>query len=74
MKIFFVCFLFCVLSLLGWAQQPGQRAYLHDHIEAYGGDPNQLYLMGHSAGAHLAALVATDPSRLQAQGKSPDIL
>jgi arylformamidase len=29
--------------------------------EDYGFDPNKIVLMGHSAGAHLAALIATDP-------------
>lgn len=32
----------------------------------YGIDPNRIVLMGHSAGAHLAALVATDPQYLKA--------
>ncbi len=30
------------------------------HAGDYGGDPSRLYLMGHSAGAHLAALVTLD--------------
>lgn len=33
-----------------------------------GVDPERVYLMGHSAGAHLAALVATDDSYLKAVG------
>lgn len=35
-------------------------AWVYQHIRAYGGDPGQLYVMGHSAGGQLAALVATD--------------
>jgi len=31
-------------------------------------DPDRIVLMGHSAGAHLAALVASDPSYLKAAG------
>src|SRR5271154_6023741 len=31
------------------------------HATQYGADPNRLYLMGHSAGAHMAALVTLDP-------------
>lgn len=34
--------------------------WVHDHIGEYGGDPRQLFVMGHSAGAHLAALVSID--------------
>jgi acetyl esterase/lipase len=40
--------------------------WVHSHISEYGGDPNQLMLMGHSAGAHTAALLAYRPSFLQA--------
>jgi acetyl esterase/lipase len=39
---------------------------MHEHAADYGGNPDELYLMGHSAGAHLVALVATDPSYLEA--------
>ncbi len=34
---------------------------LRGQASAIGFDPDQIVLMGHSAGAHLAALVATDP-------------
>ncbi|KAI9209752.1 Alpha/Beta hydrolase protein [Polychytrium aggregatum] len=27
--------------------------WTHDHIESFGGNPQQIFLMGHSAGAHL---------------------
>ena len=33
-------------------------AHVSQHIASSGGDPTRLYLAGHSAGAHLAALVA----------------
>ncbi len=39
-----------------------------DHASDFGGDGKQIILMGHSAGAHLAALVATDESYLQGEG------
>ena len=40
------------------------------HAGDYGADPNRLYLMGHSAGAHMAALVALDPRYFAATGRS----
>jgi len=49
-------------------------AWAHDHVQAYGGDPQQLYVMGHSSGAYNAAMVALDPRLLAAVGQSPKIL
>jgi arylformamidase len=40
-------------------------AWIHDNIGKYGGDKNRIFVMGHSAGAQLAALVAVDQRRLQ---------
>ena len=48
--------------------------WVHDHIAGYGGDPERLLVMGHSAGAQLAALVCTDDRYLKAEGLSPAIL
>jgi acetyl esterase/lipase len=45
-----------------------------ENIERYGGDPGQVILAGHSAGGHLAGLVATDPRFLAAYGHSSDEL
>jgi acetyl esterase/lipase len=39
------------------------------HGADFGADPSRLYLMGHSAGAHLAALVTLDPRYFAATGK-----
>jgi acetyl esterase/lipase len=39
-------------------------AWVRRHARDYGGDPEQLFLCGHSAGGHLVALVATDPAYL----------
>jgi acetyl esterase/lipase len=44
--------------------------WVHDHIAEYGGDPNRLFIMGHSAGAQLAALICTDDRYLKAEGLS----
>lgn len=45
-------------------------AWVKNNIAQYGGDPNRIFLMGHSAGAHLVSLVATDESYLAAEGLS----
>jgi len=42
--------------------------WLHAHAAEYGGDPDTIFLVGHSAGAHLAALVATDERLLGGSG------
>ena len=44
--------------------------WVHDHAAEIGGDPNKIYIAGHSAGAHLSALVAVDESYLKAEGMS----
>lgn len=44
--------------------------WVHDHIAEHGGDPQRLYVMGHSAGAQLAAIVCTDDRYLKAEGLS----
>jgi acetyl esterase/lipase len=44
--------------------------WVHDHVAGYGGDPKRLFVMGHSAGAQLAALVCTDDRYLKAEGLS----
>jgi acetyl esterase/lipase len=38
------------------------------HASDFGADANRLYLMGHSAGAHMAALVTLDPRYFAATG------
>jgi arylformamidase len=48
--------------------------WVHDHIAEYGGDPTRLLVMGHSAGAQLAALVCTDDRYLKAEGLSLAII
>lgn len=42
--------------------------WAHDNVSKFGGDPQHLYLMGHSAGAHIAALLTLDPLYLKSAG------
>jgi acetyl esterase/lipase len=39
-------------------------AWAVKNIERYGGDPERVYVSGHSAGAYLATLMALDPAHL----------
>ncbi|MSQ97523.1 MAG: alpha/beta hydrolase [Gemmataceae bacterium] len=45
-------------------------AWTKQHIGDHGGDPQQMFLVGHSAGGHLVALLATDEQYLKAHGCS----
>jgi acetyl esterase/lipase len=49
----------------------GAALWAAAHAGEFGADANRLYLMGHSAGAHLAALVTLDPRYFAAAGQSP---
>jgi acetyl esterase/lipase len=55
-----------------YSEQAGDIAqairWVHDHAREHGGDPGRVFLMGHSAGAHLAALVGTDERHLMCDG------
>jgi acetyl esterase/lipase len=46
-------------------------AWTHQNIGKYGGRADQIFISGHSAGGHLVALLATDPSYLEAEKLSP---
>ncbi len=54
-----------VAKSLGW---------VHTHIAEYGGDPKRIFVMGHSAGAQLAALVSIDDRYLKSEGVPFDVL
>ena len=43
-------------------------------VAAHGGDPKQVFLMGHSAGAYNAAMLALDPRWLEGQGMTRSML
>jgi acetyl esterase/lipase len=46
-------------------------AWVKKNIASHGGDPDNVFVIGHSAGAYLAALLATDPQYLGAHGLKP---
>ena len=54
-----------VAQALGW---------VHKNIERHGGDPRRIFVMGHSAGAQLAALLCIDERYLKAAGVPFDVL
>jgi arylformamidase len=46
-------------------------AYVQQHAASWGGDAGRLILMGHSAGAHLVALLGASPARAASAGARP---
>ena len=46
-------------------------AWTLQEVRRFGGDPGRVYMMGHSAGAYNAAMVALDPRWLAAYGLTP---
>lgn len=48
--------------------------WTHEHAGEFKGDRRRLFLLGHSAGAYLAAMVALDGRYLRAAGADPSIV
>jgi acetyl esterase/lipase len=46
--------------------------WTEEHAEELGGDPARLFMMGHSAGGHLTALVGSDDTLHARRGMNPD--
>jgi len=49
-------------------------AWTHKNIGNYGGRNDEIFACGHSAGGHLVALLATDPTYLKAVGLNVDAI
>lgn len=49
-------------------------AWVEDNIAQYQGDPGRVAVMGHSAGAYQAVMLALDAKRLAAAGADPAII
>lgn len=56
--------------------EDGARAirWAKNTVADHGGNPDEIYLMGHSAGAYIAAMLALDPKYLAAVDMVPDDL
>jgi acetyl esterase/lipase len=46
-------------------------AWIRENIAAYGGNPRRVFLMGHSAGAYIATMLALNPDYLAQDGLAP---
>jgi acetyl esterase/lipase len=49
-------------------------AWVYDNITAYRGNPARIHIAGHSAGAHIGALLAADAHYLAGEGKNRSLV
>ena len=49
-------------------------AWAYDHIVEFHGNPARIHVVGHSAGAHIGALLTADPHYLADEGKSRSLV
>ena len=52
----------------------GALSWVHEFAPTFGGDPQSITLMGHSAGAHISALLCLDPHYLESENLTPNIV
>jgi acetyl esterase/lipase len=64
-EVVFPGFLEDAASAVAWTKRNAAR---------FGGDPAKVFVMGHSAGAHIAAMIALDPQFLAREGLTPAAL
>jgi acetyl esterase/lipase len=64
-EVRFPTFMDDAAAAVAWSRANAQR---------FGGDPAHLFLMGHSAGAQIATLLALDPTYLRRAGMEPSSL
>jgi acetyl esterase/lipase len=56
----------------GFMEDPAKAAtWVKSHAAEFGGDPERIFLAGHSAGAHIAAMLVLDPEFLAKQNSKP---
>lgn len=56
----------------GFMADPAQAAkWVKEHSAEFGGDPDRVFLAGHSAGAHIAAMLVLNPEFLAMQNSKP---
>lgn len=60
------------VSFPGWVEDAARAVrWVSDSIGRFGGDPGRIFVVGHSAGAHTAVLLALDERYLRQAGVPP---